>query len=270
MQRTLAPELISDSPSSIFIMGPPLTGKTRSLITLMRWLQTQPTKAGRPIWYLDLSAASASFLKLALLEGYRHIEVFTYDRTKGDRIQVGHKTGHNQEPFEELMRDINRLYDMLGPDGKPTSPTDFPSTIIIDDLTNLSEMVMEFVVAMSGSAGGMLGESQAHYGFYAGKMTEIRKSLDGLPILTVMLGHDNIIKDDLSGGTQIVPYLKGKVLPPVWTKDFTVVLYTGVETKDGKPWYYWQTRPDSRLRSAGTRFRENLPAKVDQDFSLVL
>lgn len=264
MQTKLTPETVSTSPTSIFIMGPPLTGKTRSLITLARWLQKQPHTKDRPIWYMDLSNASQSFLSLAVKEGFFNIEVFTYPRQQGDKIDPGAKTAHNSEPFMGLLKDINSLYDM-----KPTDPK-FPSCIILDDLTNLSEIVMEFVVAMSGSAGGVLGESQAHYGLYASKMTEIRKSLDGLPLITVFLGHDNIIKDDLSGGTMIVPYLKGRVLPPTWCKDFTVVLYTCVEMKDGRPSYQWQTRPDARLRSAGTRFKEDLPARVEQDFKLVL
>lgn len=270
MQTKLTADTVSASPTSIFIMGPPLTGKTRSLITLVRWLQARPSSRDRPVWYMDLSNASQSFLGLAVKENFLHIEVFTYERKGGDKISPEAKTAHNSEPFMGLLKDINRLYDMLSSEGKPLKPEEFPSCIILDDTTNLCEIVMEFCVAMSGTKGGELGESQSHYGLYAAKMKEIRKSLDGLPIIWVMLGHDEIILDTVTGGTAIVPYLLGKVLPPVWCKDFTVVLYTGVETKNGESFYFWQTRPDARLRSAGTRFKENLPACVEQDFRLVL
>lgn len=267
MRQTL--ESLKDEPTqatSILVMGPPLSGKTRSLITYMRWLRTRPTLNTRPVWYFDLSGARESFTNLAIKEGFdKDITVFTYRRQGGDRIDRAAKSNFSADVGLEIINDINSLYDPLDSKGQPKDISTYPSTLIIDDTTNLSEAIMEFAVAMSGTKGGELGASMSHYGHYANKMQEIRKSIKSLPLIFILLSHDNFADD----GT-IVPYLLGRVLPPVWAKDFSIVLYTRVELRGEKSVFLWQTRPSEKLRSAGTRFREDLPQLVEQDFAKVL
>lgn len=264
MKHTL--EQINTRPThrSCLLIGPPKTGKTQSLATMLA--------RDRPIWYFNFDGGDAAepLVRHARLQkwGPRDFVEFTYGNV-GNRLGLTEKRPRGRECFLDMAKDINALFDFVDPstgEWKANSP-EVPGTIVIDSITSYQAVIMDFVLAMGNHNLGDKGfDGRNDYGMAMGKIEETVETIKSLPVNFVAICHELLLKDELIGQIMLLPNVFGQnTLAPQIGRHFGAVIYAKVEA--GK--YIWITQPEGFIKSAGIRALEGVPAKVPQDFAAI-
>jgi hypothetical protein len=277
--------------TSFAIVGPPKTGKTRSLATLHK-LRNRPWVQGTKLYVYDFDRGCQPLIRIAEQEGWaEEVRIVRFDRASGNRLsnQASKPTGTDR--FLEFMNHVNHFYDMLEPDGTTWSPNyldEAPYALVVDSATTFKDIVLEFTLGTRNKVLGGVGvDGRAEFGAQMEKLIECVRSMVSLPCFTVWLFHQQLSMGTVrmpaqpKGGRAIDPQITGVIAAlPVITgqlaftigAEFGAILYTNVEsisTNERK--YQWCTSPDGAyIQSAGTRLKEGLPLYIDQDFDLVV
>lgn len=261
---------LNQSQKSVLIVGPPMTGKTRSLLSLARWLRKH--NMGK-LHLLDLDFKCESLTVPAQKEGLLDW-IVVIRIVAPDTIQPNaSRAGRDLETFEAFRTHFNTYQNQIDvTTGKwranlPQTPMLAPGAVFIDSLTKFGEIVLEWVSAKLGhDLGDPKTDARDDYGRQMGKIMETVSLLKKLPCITGWLAHDQIMQDP-QGKILRLPLITGKKLPQQFAKEFNCVLYSTVQRKDGKANYMWQVQPgENWVETAGVTGREDLPTFIPQDF----
>lgn len=242
MQELPASALTSGK-KTVFLWGPPKTHKTRCAATFPK-----------PLRLYDLENGA---LSVAGMPGATDITIVRFGTKSADKIGLSQKTTPSKDPFLDFVNDFNRLYDL---------PADkLPKTVVVDGLSELSNMAMEYVLSMNSR---QIPEFQ-DWGQAINKIKEVIRAGVGLPCNFVFIAHDQAEKDDVLGSIHIAPAVFGKSLPREIGRFFDDVFYTKIE-KDvkGEPVPKLLTVADGMVSGTGARSKA-LPRLIDANFQAI-
>jgi len=257
----------------ILIYGPPKSGKTESLITLLK-LEIKLAKEGdrpvRPMWLFDFDRGASSLIRRCKEEGIlEHLVVFRYDNPLLSKMQVGLHTKKTSATWQEFSKDFNALHD--GVDAKNNcwkEGFDGPSSVAFDSFSSYQDILLDFVLTFEDShdLGAKGTNSMRDYGRQQKKLVETVKSAQSLPCHSVFVAHEVLDKNEITGEIRIDPYVTGKLASRIG-KEFDVVIYS--KSDGGK--FTWQMAPGGNVKTAGSRLKKDLTKVLDkQDYSLVI
>lgn len=252
---------------TILIFGPPKTGKSYALYSLL--------KMGlKPGWVFDFDYGLDPLINQARRAGMKGDDIirFTYGPKGGDRVGKSElrPRGQGKEVFLNWLNDFNSLFDMLNQDFEWKDASNAPAWIAFDSITTFMEIILDFVLEMGGhDLNAPKTDARADYGKQMGKIQEIAKSCATLPCLTIFNCHEKNVENEQGQIVRTDPMITGQ-LSGHFAKDFGVVLHTKTVGMGDNTKYKWETKPMGFVRTAGSRFRDDLKAEVDQDFALVL
>lgn len=257
---------------TILNFGPPFTGKTYSLWTLVRWLKQNNFG---PLHLHDLDYKCDSLVSKCHREGLLdYLKVFRYSVV--DKVQSGAQNlAASKDLFVAFQSQFNKYWDQVDPrtgGWKDSYKTEAPGAIFYDSLTRYQEIVLEYIVACLGRDIGSPGtDARSDYGKQMNKVMETVQSLKSLPCITGWLAHDQLERDEVSGKVVVLPNVTGRKLPSMLAKEFNIVIYSMTESgKSGeKAKYKWQVAPQDWVRSAGVLTRDDLPTFVEQDYAKI-
>jgi len=266
-------ESSSNRRGNILNYGPPKTGKTTALYTLI--------KLGlRPIWVHDFDRGVDPFIRFAkkygLIEDPKNdIKIFRYDPKGGDKIGQGitRPAGQGRDLYLDFCSNINGLYDHVDPntgswkEGLPYGTV--PAVSVVDSASALQEIILDYVLAMLGhNLGDPKTDARNDFGRQMGKSVEIIKSMLSLPMISIWIAHESIERNELTGEIRNDPHFTGK-LAPVIGREFGTVLYSTTRTVNGQIEYVWQCQPQGYIKTAGSRFKD-VKGMIPQDYGLVI
>lgn len=271
--------------SSILLIGPPFTGKTRSLASLRDVLvhRKLPTKMA----FFDLDGGTngggaETLLRLARAGNWLpDLELYRYTSRVADKIANKVEPNRSTTLFMDFLNEFNALHDRIDPKTGNWLAGRELGAIVIDSSTGLMALLQDFVfesrhVEIGGD--GPKAVTFNHWRLLAEKYLEAISCARSLPCYLVVTAHvetkQQVIKGPAKDGSDDIathqlfeiPLLPTNILRDGLAKQFSVVLYSCVENGE----YKWRTRPSERIRSAGTRGRDGLPAMVAQSFKEVL
>lgn len=242
-----------NKPSSFILIGPPFSGKTRSIGTL----------PGRTIlfsWELEgWQSLRVPFKTTSSLrewwekkQAIEKVLVVDY-ASKPDNISEKKEVELRSSLLMSFIRDANSL---------PDHEKDFEN-LVIDSLSPFAKECLDFVIALNGRNSPQIQD----YRDAIGKVKEILFKLQGLQKNFVLLAHFQAERDEITGKSRQVPQVWGKDLPQDILKWFSTVLQSQA-LSDGKGGtsYNWKTKPEGLVESLGSRLVDNLPATIPQDF----
>lgn len=270
MKTTLAEYQTKSRRGTILNYGPSKTGKTYCLATLI--------KLGLiPIWTFDFDHGVDPLIRQAKKLGCKDddIVVFHYLPLGGDKIGKTQlrPRAQGQEIYLNFMADVNKLYDFVNSETgewAEKAPFRLPAVIVIDGWTTLQEILLDFVLTMEGHDLGAPGtHGGADHGKAMNKTVEIIECIRGLPLLSIHNAHEVLDKNELTSETRCDPKFTGQ-LAQIIAGRFGVVLYSKNKKVGENVQFKWLTRPDGYIKTAGTRFQDDLPLEIDQDYKLVL
>lgn len=240
--------------TSFLIVGPPLSGKTRSLDSL----------PGRLIHFnFELEGYQAlrkPFIVVPTLRDFwttkkqieKTVVVDCADNLPG-LIGEGKEARVEATKITNLIKDCNTLPDHLG---------DFDA-ISIDSLAPFGIAVLDFVIALNGRSVPQIQDYRdALY-----KTKEILFKLQSLKKIFVLLAHFQTEKDEITGRARQVPQVWGSNLPQDIVKWLSTTFQAVVaSTGKGDVEYKWNTKPEGLVESLGSRKWDNLPKFIPQNF----
>lgn len=232
MTQTFDVTTLKDGKKSIFILGPPRTHKTRFFASVPK-----------PAWIFDVGNGA---LSLATDAKPGEINILRFGNTVASKIGTTHNRTPNAKPLEDFITEFNKLFDL--------PPDKLPKTVGIDDLSELANMVMEYVLAKTGK---VQPEFQ-HWGMAQEKIREIIRAGLDLPCHFILIAHDTTDKDELTGIVSIQPMVYGKLAGEIG-RFFDDVFYARPgKDKDGSPIPQFLAVPDGMVKTAGSRWNHKL------------
>ena len=238
---------------SILNIGPPFSGKTRSLGTL----------PGRTIlfnWELEgFLALRVPYVVCSSLRTFwdqkKPIEkVLVADYLVRPGIITEKKEVElDRNLFLNFIKDANSL---------PDHSADYEN-IAIDSLKPFAAESLDFIVALNGRNTPQIQD----YRDAIKKIMEVLFRLQGLGKCLVMNAHFQAERDEITGKSRQVPQVWGKDLPQDVLKWFSTAIQS-VATSDGKGGtvYSWNTKPEGLVESLGSRIIDNLPKSIPQNY----
>ena len=267
---------------AILNFGPPFTGKTTSLSTLIPLGLV-------PIWVFDFDRKLHPLVRRIHELRLKGVPVadddlvrLSYLPKSGDKIGGSpfRPRGQGQDTYLKFMDDFNILYDYVGPDGEWKTPGPakwkLPKVIVFDGLTGLQDMLLDFVLAMSGHELNAKGtDARADYGQQMGKIVEIVSSAKGLPLLSIFNAHEKPIysqahKEDAAVSELRIDPLVTGILSASIGKEFLACVYSTTEGPQASPRYVWKLQSDGKIKGVGTTFSEGGAATIPQDYGKLL
>lgn len=256
---------------SILNIGPPFSGKTQSLWTLVDYLQQHNLG---PLNHFDLDFKADSLIQMLkekdLLNNYKLIRLASQTKIRSG----ARKIEDNRKVWEEFQHEFNKFDDQIDGTTGEWKNNFTCGAIIIDSLTKYNEILMNYVAAIVGHDFGEKGTDARND--YTKVMNKIKSTIDTLksmPCITGWIAHDQITRSEFDGKVVLLPSVTGKdTLAPTLSKEFGYVLYSTTQTdKQGKEEYVWQVRPGGWVRSAGIPSTDpNLPQFIPQDYRRIL
>lgn len=134
-------------------------------------------------------------------------------------------------------------------------------TVVLDSYTTMDEHIRRLLTAVNG----VISITLPLYGTLLSNFEEINSTLLSLEANVILICHEKVDKDDLTGKISIRPMINGQMKDKIG-KDFEEV-YAMIKTvRGGKAKYEMNTVGDS-MRSCRTS--RVLPAMVDPDFGAI-
>lgn len=257
----------------VLLFGPPKTGKTRSLVTLLKFLRSKGAKG--PLWLFDIDDGAASLINAAKAQGFKGDDIFVYSyRPKGgDKIGPGmtRPRGQGRDIYMEMIKDFNTLWDNVDPStGQWKAGFNGPCVIAFDSASGWQDVFLDFILVSVGHDLGAPGtDARSDFGKAMQKTVECIQSCRGLPCVSVWTAHERLDKNEITSEIRIDPHFTG-LLAATIAKEFGVVLYSTTKTVGQDTQYVWYTKPSGFVKTAGTRHHEGLAREVAQDYALVL
>lgn len=261
---------------SILIVGPPFTGKTRSLWTLIAYLKKHNLG---PLHVVDLDQKIEA-LVAALQDEMEARRDHLLDYLVVHRIQVkpkltsaATKVTASRDMFEAMKATINEFENKIDINTGKWKQGFECGAVIIDSLSKFNEITRNWVAESLGHDFG--AEKTDARNDYTIVMNKVKQTIDGLkmlPCITGWIAHIQLVQSGAEGKLMQLPSVDGKnTLAPALAKEFNCVLYsTGRKKKEHeKSDYVWQVQPGGQIPSAGTTARSDLPMYVEQDFRKV-
>jgi len=286
--------------TSFLIVGPYKTGKTQSCATLHK-LKSRPWVQGKKLYIYDFDEGCQPIIREARKDNWvDELTIFRFPRVGGEKINPaqdmsGATVLRTKEPFMDFLMSINGLYDHVDSSGakwKDDFVNEAPYAIVVDSLTAIQDDILGFTLSLRNKQLGVPGpkgfepDGRQEYGMQMGKIVETVRAIRALPCFFVLLAHEQTRMGTVKmptapkGADPIAPMTTGVIakLPVVTGQlantiggEFGAVLFTGSEpVTSTKSRYFWITRPDGEIRGAGTRLKEGLDLKIDQNFDLVV
>lgn len=254
---------------TILVIGPPFTGKTRSLHTLIRVLKQRNLG---PLHLFDLDQKCESLVEACQADG--NLDYLVLHRLKSvERMGGGApKVAASRIAFDDFMGQINFFVDQVDPLTGTWKPNFQCGAIIIDSLSTYNDIIMEFVVSVVGhDIGAKDTDARNDYTKVMNKVKDTVGVLKALPCMSGWIAHDQIVQSEVEGKIILVPNVVGKnTLAPNLAKEFNCVLVSTTQKQGNQIKYVWQVQPEGWVRSAGVTGKINLPLFIDQDYSLIL
>lgn len=261
---------------TILVIGPPFSGKTYSLWTLVAYLKQH--NLGK-FHYLDLDHKVESLIyaltheseaiKLDLINYIVVRRLAAKPRIAGKGVS---KITASKDLFEDMSKQVNEYENQIDINtGK--WKTDFDcGAFFIDSLSRFNEIVQEFVVATIGhDIGEKSTDARNDYVMIMNKVKQAVVGMKMLPCITGWIAHDQLIKSELDGKIILIPSVAGKdTLAPSLPKEFNCVLVSTTQKDGDKIKYVWQVQPGGWVRSAGVTSKSGLPMYVPQDYRQIL
>lgn len=238
--------------SNCIIIGEPSSGKTRSLGTL-------PPK--RVILNLDPHGYTALRIPFALLAPGQFASEALVDT---DTVVIDYAAAQKQVSTGvdrgARVADSGMIYQMLVRDLNAALLSPAVMSIAIDGLTGLGSVVLEAVMHLNKRS---KPNSQADYGDAIEKIVEIVSVCAAAPNkYFVLVCHIQLEKDELSGRIKELPLVYGKQLPGRLLALFDSRFQSAASSNT----YYWITKPTPLMSVIGSRLKDDLPERIEQDF----
>lgn len=258
---------LSTTVKSIMAFGPPFTGKTYSLWTLVAYLKENNLG---PLHHFDLDLKCESLVKQCqknnLLD---HLIIHRLGVSDSLTTGVG-RFEKDKEPFLDFQKQLNAIHqlkDFTTGKWKPNSAA--PGAVVVDSLSTYCDIAMSFIL---GSLGHELNapnsDARDDYGRAMSKIMETVLSVKSLPCITGWIAHAELMQSGLDGKIVRLPVVTGKKLSPKLAKEFNCVLYSLPPVKENnKEVYKWQVHGgENGVESAGVAGRDDLPTYIPQDY----
>ena len=204
-----------------------------------------------------------------------------YDTTGGAHHVAKKETRERTKvPMELFIDEYAALYDDLDARTGLWKPGKERGAIVVDSMSVVNERWFDFVLTLRHKELG--GTEVLHnlvtfneWMMVKEKIIETVRSGKALPCFSVFCFHEVQSQDEIPGPKASDTKTTGKVLwvPKIQgdlsttiQKEFSVVVHTRCE--GGK--YEWITRPTDEIAAVGTRSRNLLGARVEQDFANIL
>lgn len=183
-----------------------------------------------------------------------------YQPEKLDEIEYDQFPPGESGAFKRFYKKLCEL-EVLSESGKLPF-----KTIVLDSLTTFSQSMMGEIMAqnpkINGPAPGTPG--MQHYLIFNTYFINYINRLLALKCHVVVIGHIQTEKDELTGEIRSKLMVSGK-LPDAMPRVFREVYRSFTLTKDGKPVYVCQTRPDGKFvaRTEITQMPPVIPANFE-------
>ena len=175
----------------------------------------------------------------------------TTDQKPGTKMAVQRPKG-----YMNLVEMIEKLVaDKCIVDGKKVG------TVVLDSYTTVDEHIRRLLMAVNGTATMTL----PLYGTLLSNFEELNNTLLRLPCNVILICHEKVDKDELTGKISIRPLISGQMSQKIG-KDFEEV-YAMVKTVRGDKVTYEMNTVGDSMRSCRTS--HNIGAKVVPDFSVI-
>jgi len=280
--------ILEDRFSTTEIVGTQKTGKTRSLITLLKHLEHQDILP-KNLYLFDLDGDGAESLLKGLEEMGKtswvrrpedggRLRIYRYNTTQRKLLDAARPT-REQEPWMNFVVDLNSIFQRLDPRNKWRDPKTAPGAIALDPCTSLSEMIWDYILRsrgkeLGGSRDNPLTESGIKFGWVEPtdwtslqeKIIDVIKTLKSFPCHRVVTFHEEVVQEMIpgtistdrnvaaiparaTGGIYALPLLSGKLQSSIG-KFFSIIVYSRYINRgnDLNASYIWHTRPSENER----------------------
>lgn len=290
-------QLLGPLPQSIALIGPPKTGKTESIASMLKVFDAthQPN---RIIEHFDLDEDGSISLirKVRELDRLPQLRVHRFRRQMGEKVKVDETPNRFGDEAKDFINEFNGLYDLVnGTTGEWKVPETAPGVVCIDSMTSLQDLLWNFILSERQREIGAGPRTQGGTGpgpvtfdewsLLRSKIVEVVKAAKGLPCHSIFCFHLDYRTEEagrqqkitqggqvvleptyVAGSYHHVPMIVGQLAFSI-LKEFSVCLESTFQL--GK--YEWKVVPDERSRAIGSRAKPAFKAgQVAQDFSLVL
>jgi hypothetical protein len=260
---------LTQTVKSFCLFGPGLTGKTRSLWTLIKYLQAK--QLGK-LHLIDFDRKCESLVEKCRKEGILDwLVVKRLDVTETLNMDAA-RFGMNMDFFlsyQKLLNEYHDQVDFLTGTWKPGYEA--PGAVVNDSMSTYARYCMQFTLGKLGhklNAPGSNGQND--YGIAMDKLEETVQSLKTLPCITGWICHADLMQVGVDGRVIRLPISLGKKLSPKLHQYFNCTIYSPppIEDDKGKEKYRWQVHGggENEVEAAGVTGRDDLPLYIDPDF----
>lgn len=260
-----SPQSLPPRAPSVLLLGPPGTGKTHSLVTIMEfgtelfYICTEPNGLETLIDAMRKKGIPADMLHYKIIEpsrpGFHTLQAMASKITEMgfDSLSKLGPTERSNAQFITLVNTLSNFSDERT--GKAFGPVNkFPShvALALDSLSGVNLMAMDLTIG---------DKVTAHVGEWGIAMNMIDKLIlsltSNLQCLFVLTAHIEPERDEVTGGTKLMSSTLGKKLAPKIPRFFSEVVLTHTEGDS----YYWSTsHPQIDLKHrALQRYNKLLP-----------
>jgi len=266
-----------ETKKSILVVGPPFTGKTRSLWTLVAVLKKRNLG---PLHLVDIDEKCDSLYEAlttepdAVREKLIDYLVVHRIRTKGKINLTAQKVVQDKDTFNLLARELNEFENHVDPQTGLWKSGFECGAVIVDSLSKFNEIAEEFIAATLGHDFGSQGtDARNDYTMLMSKVKQTIYGLKSLPCMSGWIAHEMLVQSGVDGKITLLPSVAGKnTLAPSLAKNFNCVLYsTTKKLKDREGvQYMWQVQPEGPVKSAGITGKTGFPLFIEQDYRKIL
>lgn len=213
------------------------------------------------------------------------------------------RPSRSMDPFMNFVNDLNSVVNRHK-DSKWLDPSTAPGCVVLDPCTSLSEMTFDYILVKRGKELGGSREQgpdtdpnapkkyvePGDWVTLQEKILDAIKTLKSMPCHCIVTFHEELTQEMIAGTMNLekgktnpvdvkgtgrlfnLPSLSGKLQSTIG-KNFSDVIYTRYQAhSDPTKAYKWRVRPSEseRIGAAGSRFKQDLPDVMEQNFCLIL
>ncbi|MEM2125011.1 MAG: AAA family ATPase [Candidatus Methanosuratincola sp.] len=247
---------------NVMLIGETKTGKTAALETLPRGVVDFSFDIGG--WHsLGRRGKKVKVVRrlgewLDSGERLEESEILVVDYTVADPVAEAQYTAFSTELIGMFIKDFNLLWKR-----QQECIEKGVCHIAIDSLTSFQRPILEYIIAINAR----VLATQQDWGQAINKVDEIVQSAVALPFDFIMTSHIQAEKDEITGKVRELPLIYGKQLPNMILAKFDDIFLTIKERTPTGIVYRWGTAPEGLLQCIGTRNFDNLPLRIEPNFT---